>query len=146
MDWLTRSKMAYIYIEQSPLTVPRALAQKIKRCDILFGLPTIGLAGLEVKALTLYNDQIYIDAGEHHGLSAFEAYFNVTVWFMVIPKGEGDTCFLFRNRDLDRLKPIEKRGRAILPLPVCRTHAANMSRDFVAQLLTAVNGAMTPPA
>lgn len=53
-DWLNRSGVAYMYVEQSPLTVPERLRGRIKRPDYLVGIPHAGILAFDVKAKSIY--------------------------------------------------------------------------------------------
>ena len=49
-----------MYVEQLPLTVPAPL-RKFKRTDCLFGMPSIGLVALDLKAKIVYGMGIIFD-------------------------------------------------------------------------------------
>lgn len=62
--WLNRSGVAYMYVEQSPLTVPEALRGRIKRPDYLVGIPHAGTLAFDVKAKYVYADHFIFDEDE----------------------------------------------------------------------------------
>ena len=72
--WLDRCVLPHMYVEQSPLTVPKGLRGEIKRPDFLVGLPTIGTLAFDVKAKSIYDDYILIDAYEHRTFRNFETF------------------------------------------------------------------------
>src|SRR5690349_12381650 len=98
--WLDRCVLPYMYVEQSPLTVPRLLRGEIKRPDYLVGIPAIGTIAMDAKAKSVYDDHIIIDAYEQRTFANFETYFNMTVWYACFPPEEPSTCHLFMNRSL----------------------------------------------
>ena len=67
------------------LTVPKALKGQIKRPDFLVGIPSIGTLAFDVKAKTVYDNHILIDAYEHRTLLNFETYFSIAVWYICFP-------------------------------------------------------------
>lgn len=138
MAWLDRCSLPYMYVEQSPLTVPEGFRGEIKRPDFLVGIPTVGLIAFDVKAKTVYNDTVIIDAYEHRTFKNFETCFNITVWYACFPPKEPNVCHLFKNRDLDGLKLIPKKGRDALAMPLKDTQLADSRRNFMAMLVAAI--------
>lgn len=139
MAWLDRCGLPYMYVEQSPLTVPEGFRGEIKRPDFLVGIPTVGMLAYDVKAKTIYNDTIIIDAYEHRTFRNFETCFNITVWYACFPPAEPNVCHLFKNRDLDGLRLMPKRGREALAMPLRSTYLADPRRQFMAGLVGAIS-------
>lgn len=138
MDWLDRCELPYMYVEQSPLTVPEAWRGEIKRPDFLVGVATIGMLAFDVKAKTIYGDHIIVDAYEHRTLRNFETCFNTTVWYACFPPGEANVCHLFKNLDLDA-RPVRRiGGKPAVALPLKNARLADPRRDFMAALIAAV--------
>ena len=136
--WLDRCVLPHIYVEQSPLTVPKALKGEIKRPDFLVGIPTIGTLAFDVKAKSIYDNHILIDAYEHRTLLNFETFFSITVWYICFPPADPHGCHLFTNRSLAGL-PMEKRaGEFCLAIALKDTHLADERRDFMAALVAAI--------
>ena len=92
--WLDRCVLPHMYVEQSPLTVPKSLKGEIKRPDFLVGIPTIGTLAFDVKAKTVYENSIIIDEYEHRTFKNFETFFNMRVWYACFPPDEPTTCHL----------------------------------------------------
>jgi len=138
-DWLDRCVLPHMYVEQSPLTVPKALKGEIKRPDFLVGIPTVGTLAFDVKAKTVFNDTIIIDAYEHRTFMNFETFFNMTVWFVCLPPSEPRTCHLFMNRDLTSLPVTLRRRTPSIAVPLKSTVTADPRRDFMAVLMSAIS-------
>ena len=139
MGWLDRCVLPYMYVEQVPLTVPKGLKGEIKRPDFLVGIPTIGTIAIDVKAKTVYDNAIIIDAYEHRTFQNFETFFNITVWYVCFPPGDPVTCHLFMNRELGRQPTIERKGAASIAMPLRDTVTADPRREFMAVLLSAIS-------
>jgi hypothetical protein len=137
--WLDRCHLPHIYVEQSPLTLPEHLKGEIKRPDFLVGIPTIGTLAVDVKAKTVYDHTILIDAHEHRTLAAFETFFNVTVWFACFPSDMPHTCHLFRNRSLAGLSVVTVKGKPAIAVPLRLTKPVDERRDFMAAVLGAIS-------
>lgn len=137
--WLDRCHLPHIYIEQSPFTFPAHLKGAIKRPDFLVGVPTIGTLAVDVKAKTVYDNTILIDAFEHRTLAAFETFFNLSVWFACFPPDAPHTGYLFLNRDLARLPATTVKGTPAIAVPLRLTRAVDERRDFMAALLGAIS-------
>ena len=138
-DWLDRCILPHMYVEQSPLTVPKGLKGEIKRPDFLVGIPTIGTLAFDVKAKTVYDNSIIIDAYEHRTFMNFETFFNMTVWYVCFPPTAPHACHLFLNRDLATLPVSKRRGEASIAVPLKETVTADPRRDFMAVLLSAIS-------
>ncbi len=136
--WLDRCVLPHIYVEQSPLTVPKALKGEIKRPDFLVGIPSIGTLAFDVKAKSIYDNHILIDASEHATLLNFENFFSITVWYICFPPTEPHACHLFMNRSLAGIAPHKRAGNLCVALPVRDTHLADERRDFMAALVSAI--------
>ncbi len=137
--WLDRCILPHMYVEQSPLTVPKGLKGEIKRPDFLVGVPTIGTLAFDVKAKTVYDNQIIIDAYEHRTFQNFETFFNMRVWYVCFPPDELSTCHLFLNSDLTGLPIVNRRGQASIAMPIKDTATADPRRDFMGVLLSAIS-------
>lgn len=137
--WLDRCHLPHLYIEQSPFTFPAHLKGAIKRPDFLVGIPTIGTLAVDVKAKTVYDDAILIDADEHRTFAAFETFFNMSVWFACFPPDEPHTGYLFLNRHLTRLPVSTLKGKPAIAVPLRMTKPVDERRDFMAVLLSAIS-------
>lgn len=136
--WLDRCTLPHIYVEQSPLTLPQALKGDIKRPDFLIGIPAIGTIAVDVKAKSVYENAIIIDAYEHRTLMNFETYFSMSVWFACFPPGEPNTCHLVLNRTLAGLPVTRRCGEASITVPLSHMHLADSRRDLMAALMGAI--------
>lgn len=135
--WLDRCCLPHIYVEQSPLTLPAALKGEIKRPDFLVGIPAIGTIAVDVKAKSIYNNTVIIDAYEHRTLLNFETYFSMSVWFACFPPSEPNACHLVLNRSLTSLGATERCGQMSIAVPLSVMHLADDRRDFMAALVSA---------
>lgn len=139
MGWLDRCVLPYMYVEQSPLTVPKGLKGEIKRPDFLVGIPTIGTIAIDVKAKRIYDNAIIIDDYEHRTFMNFETFFNMSVWYVCFPPGEPSACHLFLNRDLAGLQSSQRGTVRSIAVPLTTTITADPRRDFMAVLLSAIS-------
>ena len=137
--WLDRCTLPHIFVEQSPLTIPQSLKGEIKRPDFLVGIPAIGTIAVDVKAKSVYDDTIIIDAYEHRTLLNFETFFSMSVWFVCFPPGEPHTCLLVLNRTLATLPIVRRKGEAAISVSLTLTRIADDRRDFMAALLGAIS-------
>lgn len=139
MGWLDRCVLPYMYVEQSPLTVPKGLKGEIKRPDFLVGIPTIGTIAIDVKAKRIYDNAIIIDDYEHRTFMNFETFFNMSVWYVCFPSAEPGTCHLFLNRDLAGSRVSRRGADRSIAVPLKPTVTADPRRDFMAVLLSAIS-------
>ena len=128
-----------MYVEQSPLTVPKGLKGEIKRPDFLVGIPTIGTLAFDVKAKTVYENSIIIDEYEHRTFQNFETFFNMRVWYVCFPPDEPTVCHLFLNSDLAGLPIVTRQGKETIAVPLKDTVTADPRRDFMGVLLSAIS-------
>ena len=112
---------------------------EIKRPDFLVGLPTIGTLAFDVKAKSIYDEHILIDAYEHRTFRNFETFFNISVWYVCFPPTEPTTCHLFLNRDLVPQASGVCRQQSTLAMPLKETVTADTRRDFMGALLSAIS-------
>lgn len=138
-DWLDRCVLPHMYVEQSPLTVPKGLRGEIKRPDFLVGVPTIGTLAFDVKAKSIYDDRLYVDVYEHRTFQNFETFFNMTVWYACFPPAEPHTCHLFLNRDLGRQQIVTRHGQSVIAMPLKDTVTADPRREFMGVLMSAIS-------
>jgi hypothetical protein len=99
-DWLDRSRLAYLFLDQSPLTIPAAHRTDIKRPDFLVAVDGNGTIAVDAKAKRFIDGYFMLDASERRRLDGFESVFGIPVWYACFPPEEPGRCFLFRNRDL----------------------------------------------
>jgi hypothetical protein len=138
-SWLDRCVLPHIFVDQAPLTIPKALKGEIKRPDFLIGIPSIGTIAVDVKAKSIYDDTIIIDAYEHRTLMNFETYFSMGVWFACFPPHEPHTCLLVLNRTLAGLPVTRLNGQDAISVPLRLTRLADERRDFMAALVGAIS-------
>jgi hypothetical protein len=137
--WLDRCTLPHIYVEQSPLTIPQGLKGEIKRPDFLVGIPAVGTIAVDVKAKSVYDDTIIIDAYEHRTLLNFEMFFTTSVWFACFPPAEPNVCHLFLNRSLTGLPVTSRKRQEAIAVPLRLTKLADERRDFMAALMGAIS-------
>jgi hypothetical protein len=137
--WLDRCTLPHIFVEQSPFTIPQSLKGDIKRPDFLVGIPAIGTIAVDVKAKSVYDDAIIIDAYEHRTLMNFETFFSMSVWFACFPPDEPHTCLLVLNRTLAGLPVTRRKSDDAITVPLKLTRLADERRDFMAALMGAIS-------
>jgi hypothetical protein len=137
-DWLDRCALPHMYVEQSPLTVPKGLKGEIKRPDFLVGIPSVGTIAFDVKAKSVYDNHIIINEYEHRTFQNFENFFNITVWYACFPPDEPPYCHLVMNRTLADLSVVKKRGEACIQIPLKHMVLADPRRDFMTALISAI--------
>ncbi len=103
------------------------------------GIPSIGTLAVDVKAKTIYDDAILIDADEHRTLAAFETFFNMSAWFACFPPDAPHTCHLFLNRSLAALPVTKAKGKPAIAVPLRLTKPVDERRDFMAAVLGAIS-------
>ena len=99
-DWLDRSRLAYLYLDQTPLTIPAAHRADIKRPDFLVAVEGLSTVAIDAKAKAFIDGCFVLDASERRRLDGFETVFGIPVWYACFPPAEQGRCYLFRNRDL----------------------------------------------
>jgi hypothetical protein len=99
-DWLDRSRLAYLLLDQSPLTIPAAHRADIKRPDFLVAVDGSGTIAVDAKAKAFIDGCLVLDASERRRLEGFEIMFGIPVWYACFPPDSRTLAYLFRNRDL----------------------------------------------
>jgi hypothetical protein len=111
-DWLDRSRLAYLYLDQTPLTIPAAHRAHIKRPDFIVAVDGVGTIAVDAKAKSFIDGCFVLDASERRRLDGFESMFGIPVWYACFPPQEPGRCYLFYNRELA--------GPAVTHLPRCQ--------------------------
>jgi hypothetical protein len=117
-DWLDRSRLAYLYLDQTPLTIPAAHRTHIKRPDFLVAVDGIGTVAVDAKAKNFVADCFVLDVAERRRLDGFESMFEIPVWYACFPPTEPRLCYLFRNRDLMARAVVQDADQQILYAPL----------------------------
>jgi hypothetical protein len=99
-DWLDRSRLAYLFLDQTPLTMPAMHRADIKRPDFLVAIEGLGTVAVDAKAKAFIDGHFVLDASERRRLDGFESAFGIPVWYACFPPTEPRLVYLFRNRDL----------------------------------------------
>src|SRR5262245_59078308 len=84
-DWLDRSGLPYVFVDQTPLTIPLAHRAQLNRPDFLIPMTELGSVAVDAKAKNLIDGEFVIDEYERRALAAFQALFNIPVWFACFP-------------------------------------------------------------
>ena len=128
-DWLNLSGVAFLYVEQSPLTVPQTLRGRIKRPDYLVGIPHAGSLAFDVKAKSLYDGQFLFDREEVQKLATFARLFNLAVYFACIDGEDGQRHWWVPLSELLH-RPEERRGkRLVVTFPTAAALEVNHGRE-----------------
>jgi hypothetical protein len=96
-DWLDRSRLAYLYLDQTPLTIPAVHRADIKRPDFLVAVDGLGTIALDAKAKKFVDGCFVFDVSERRRLDGFESTFGIPVWYACFPPEERRLCYLFRK-------------------------------------------------
>lgn len=129
-DWLDRSRLAYLFLDQSPLTIPAAHRADIKRPDFLVAINGLGTIALDAKAKAFIDGCFVLDASERRRLEGFESVFAIPVWYACFPPEEPGRCYLFRNRDLMGPEAIHDAGKSIVRVPISLGRLQQASTPF----------------
>ncbi len=129
--WLNQSGVAFLYVEQSPMNVPDRLRGRIKRPDYLVGIPHAGMMAFDVKAKSLYDEQMLFEVGEVDKLACFEAFFHMTVNFACLDLEDPDHFYWVPLRALIGC-PIERRGKVrVFAFPASHALKVEMTERFL---------------
>jgi len=113
--WLRRSRLGYMIVDQTPLSVPSA-PKYIKRPDFLVGM--VGtMVAVDVKARALVDGCGIIELDEHDGFVRFQRCFGTQVWYAWYPDKEHGRCLLFRNSDIHDGHVRYLKNRQVLAIP-----------------------------
>jgi hypothetical protein len=116
--WLDRSRLAYLFLDQSPRTIPAAYRANIKRPDFLVAVEGVGTIAVDAKAKSFIDGCFVLDASEQRRLEGFESFFGIPVWYACFPPEEPGRCYLFRNRDLMGSAIIHDPTKQIIRAPL----------------------------
>jgi hypothetical protein len=147
-DWLDRSRLAYVFLDQSPLTIPAAHRADIKRPDFLVAVDGVGTIAVDAKAKSLIDGCFVLDASERRRLDGFESAFGIPVWYACFPPEEPGRCHLFCNRDLAGRTVIHVPDQNIVRAPLALAVSVQHYRLSFAQAVPTAfpNIANTQPA
>ena len=137
-DWLDRSRLAYLFLDQTPLTMPATHRTDIKRPDFLVAIEGLGTVAVDAKAKAFIDGHFVLDASERRRLDGFESVFGIPIWYACFPPDQPRLAYLFRNRDLMGSAVIHDPARQIIRSPLTLGFAvAPASVSFAAALLRA---------
>jgi hypothetical protein len=90
-DWLDRSRLAYLFLDQTSLTIPAHQRANIKRPDFLVAVDRLGTVALDAKAESFTDGQFVLDASDRRRLVGFESAFGMPVWYACFSAGGAGT-------------------------------------------------------
>lgn len=125
--WLNRSGVAFMYVEQSPLTVPEAMRGRIKRPDYLVGVPRTGTLAFDVKAKTLYEGRLIFDVAELEKQQRFARMFNLTTLLACLDLEQDGHLWWVELTELLARKPEWRGKRQVITMEVNKAYAVNTS-------------------
>ena len=134
-DWLDRSRLAYLFLDQTPLTIPAAHRANIKRPDFLVPIGGMEIIAVDAKAKAFVDGHFVLDASERRRLDGFETEFGMPVWYACFPPGEPRHCYLFRNRALMGPAVLYDPTKQIVRVPVTLGFAVEHAAIPFAQAL-----------
>jgi hypothetical protein len=138
-QWVERSGISHLYVEQSPFSVPANLKDKIKRPDFLLGFPTIGAVAFDVKAKQVYNGLLLFDDYERFALANFERLFHIAVWYACFTDDLFGVCHLFLNEMLLSKPTIIRSGKNCCAIEIGNTVALDVrTHDFAKSFLETI--------
>jgi hypothetical protein len=79
-DCLDRSRLAFLYLDQTPFTIPAAHCTSIKRPDFLVAIDGIGTIAVDAKAKSFIDGCFVLDVSDRRRLDGFESIFGIPVW------------------------------------------------------------------
>jgi hypothetical protein len=138
-DWLDRSRLAYLYLDQTPLTIPAAHRADIKRPDFLVAADGLGTIAVDAKAKSFIDGCFLLDTSERRRLDGFETAFGIPVWYACFPPEEPGRCYLFRNRDLAGPAVIHVKTQEIIRAPIALALTSPHHRISFARALSAAS-------
>jgi len=137
-DWLDRSRLAYLFLDQTPLTMPATHRADLKRPDFLVAIDGLGTVAVDAKVKAFIGGHFVLDLSERRRLDGFETEFGMPVWYACFPPAEPRSAYLFRNRDLMGAAVIHDPAKAIILAPVALGFAVEpASASFAAAMLRA---------
>lgn len=134
-EWLNRSGVAYMYVEQSPLNVPERLRGRIKRPDYLVGIPHAGILAFDVKAKSIYDGHFIFDLEEVEKLARFARLFNLTVYFACLDLERPDHHWWVPLADLQARAPERRGKRAVVIFPQTAAYEVSMALSFLGVMM-----------
>lgn len=129
--WLNYSGVAYMYVEQSPLTVPEGLRGRIKRPDYIVGIPHAGSLAFDVKAKTDYDGALIFDLDEVEKLALFGRLFNLTVYFACLDLAREDRHWWVPLEQLQGRAPERRGKRRVVTIPTDAAFEVYMDHSFL---------------
>ena len=133
--WLDASGVAYMYIEQSPLTVPAGLRRRIKRPDYLVGIPYAGSLAFDVKAKSLSEGQLIFDHAEVDKLVRFARLFNLTAYFACLEPREAGRHWWVPLANLQNQVPEWRNKRRVYCVPIATAFEVQTESLFLDAVL-----------
>lgn len=134
-DWLDRSHLAYLFLDQTPLTIPATLRASLKRPDFLVAMDGLGTVAVDAKAKAFIDSHFVLDTSERRRLDGFESEFGMPVWYACFPPAEPCLCYLFRNRALMGAAVIHDPAKQIVRAPLTLGFAVEHAATPFAQAL-----------
>jgi len=134
-DWLDRSRVPYLFLDQTPLMMPATLRADLKRPDFLVAIAGMGTVAVDAKAKAFIDDHFVLDVSERRRLDGFESEFSMPVWYACFPPAEPRLCYFFRNRALMGQAVLYDAAKQIIRAPLALGFAAEHARMSFAQAL-----------
>ncbi len=129
-EWLDASEVAGLYIEQSPLTMPKHLRGTFKRVDYLVGVPGTGTVAFDVKAKSVYRDALIFDLDEVKRLRTFARQFHLTVLFACVDPEGGTGSYWVRLDQLDFARVTMRADKPTVACPLGHALFVDMAFSF----------------
>jgi hypothetical protein len=143
-DWLDRSRLPYLFLDQTPLTMPTAHRSNVKRPDFLVAVDGIGTVAVDAKAKAFIDGCLTLDASERRRLNGFEATFEVPVWYACFPPDQPRLAYLFRNSWLFHREVRHDDRRQVILAPLRMGFAVEPAATSFAKAIYNA-GAHVPP-
>ena len=127
-DWLDRDRLAYLFLDQTPQTMPHGWRGRLKRPDFIVVLPRRGgCVAIDAKAKHLDEGRLTLATHEHEGLAAFTQLFQMPVFYACFPPDAPYACLLLDNARLAD-PALRRDGQAFL-MPAPELLTAVSTRD-----------------
>lgn len=129
-DWLDKSQVAYIYLDQTPFSVPAHLRGQFKRPDYWVAVPTVGGIAFDVKAKSLYNGCFIFELDEIRRLRTFARMYSITVFFACLDAQGSQESYWVRLDQFDSMMPVQRNGSMTFAIPANEAQHVSMRQPF----------------
>lgn len=128
--WLNGSRVAHVYLDQTPMSVPEHLRGEFKRPDYLVGVPGTGMLAFDVKVKSLYRGHFIFELNEIQRLRTFAWCFKVTVYFACLDPDGSLESYWIRLDQFANLAAVRRGSSLTLAFPAEIALPVSMHKSF----------------